>query len=320
VSYKIREDVFKTLTQASSDSIKARVLCDSINPNGVRLTTMEWVYPRFIHSELLTHRQFSKNSASSRAIPMTKMIERIEENPVFPLHWGKNEKGMQANEELSLEQKLEAAGEWIQARNYAIERARALNHIGIHKQLGNRLVEPWMWITIIISGTNWENLFALRCHPDAEPHFQNLAYKARDAYDKSTPSQMEWGDWHLPLVRGYEEIVKQEADDVYKIKSEPDLFFTSQGLAHISAGRCARVSYLTHEGKRNAEEDIALYQRLSTHKPMHASPLEHPAQAVNPLYWRSNTEGPIYDWGNYDPGWLQLRKCLKGECINERVK
>lgn len=301
MSYKIREDVFRTLTDHSESCIKARVICDSVNPDGVRLTTMEWTYPRFIHAEIMTHRQFSKNSASSRAIPMSKMIERIEENPVFPLHWGKNEKGMQASEELSIDQKLEAAGEWIQARNYAIERARALNHIGIHKQLGNRIVEPWMWITIIISGTSWENLFALRCHKDAEPHFQNLAYKVRSTYDNSTPRQWKWGDWHLPLVTGYD----------YEHLA-PD--FTLDQIAKISAGRCARVSYLTHEGKRDPEEDLKLCERLATHQPMHASPLEHPAQAKQPIYQGGR------DWGNYDPGWLQLRKFYKNECVRERQK
>lgn len=299
MSYKITQETFDYYTSQSESTIKARVLCDSVNPDGVRLTTMEWTYPRFIHAEIMTHRQFSKNSASSRAIPMAKMIQRIEENPVFPLHWGKNQKGMQAAEELTGEQKLEAAGEWLEARKYAIERARALDHIGIHKQLGNRIVEPWMWITIIISGTNWENLFALRCHPDAEPHFQNLAYKVRKEHDSTTPQQLKWGEWHLPLVYNYEESADPKCEE----------------WAKISAGRCARVSYLTHEGKRDYSEDLKLCERLATHKPMHASPLEHPAQAVECL---EDEEYYHKDWGNYDAGWLQLRKQYQNECVRTR--
>lgn len=304
MNYSISESDFQSYTRDSDSNITARVLCDSVNPDGVRLTTMEWRYPRFIHAEIMTHRQFSKNSASSRAIPMSKMIENIKTNPVFPLHWGKNQKGMQATEELSMDQKLRAAGLWLSARNYAVEHASAMESVGIHKQLGNRLVEPWMWITIIISGTNWENLFALRCHPDAEPHFQNLAYKARNTYDASTPQKLEWGQWHLPLVMSY------DWDGAW-----------DQRWASISAGRCARVSYLTHEGKRDPEEDIKLCERLAIHRPMHASPLEHPAQAVDPkIQWSDSGTGSAIarDWGNFTPGWLQLRKMYQDECVRTR--
>jgi hypothetical protein len=310
MSFKLTHDEFVHLTKQSEEAIKARVICDSINPDGVRLTTMEWTYPRFIHSEIMTHRQLSRNSASSRAIPIEAMLRRIETNPVFPLHWGKSQKGMQAEQELTFDEKLEAGGEWMEARKQAIVRLQALKHIGIHKQIGNRLVEPWMWITVIVSATNFENLFALRCHKDAEPHFQNLAYKVRDAYDASVPNQLEWGQWHLPLFGPH--------------CGDPDndwTFYTGDDRMNwpkISAGRCARVSYLTHEGKRDPEEDLKLCERLATHKPMHASPLEHPAQAVNPLAWQSKIEGPRQDWGNFTPGWLQLRKMYQNECVRER--
>lgn len=299
----INQAEFDELTAQSEATITARVLCDSLHPDGVtRLTTVELTYPRFIHAEFMTHRLFSRNSASSRAIPMAKMLDRIERNPVFPLHWGKNEKGMQANSELTPDQKLQAAGTWLAARDKAVAAARVLESFGIHKQIGNRVTEPWMWITVIASATQYENFFALRCHEAAEPHIQNLAYKLRTAFDASTPRQLDFGDWHLPLIG-------LEGDE--NIHSE----FSPLDVAKISAGRCARVSYLTHEGVRDPSEDIKLYERLTKQIPRHASPLEHPAKVVD---LRSTFGESIRGWGNYDPGFIQLRKMVQDECINQR--
>lgn len=309
----MNQEEFDRLTKQSEETIKAKVICDSVNPDGVRLTTLECTYPRFIHAEIMTHRQLSRNSASSRAIPLKKMIERVSSNPVFPLHWGKNQKGMQAEQELDEEQRLNAAWQWLGARDAAISKASQLETIGIHKQLGNRLLEPWMWITVIMTATNWENLFALRCHPAAEPHFQNLAYKMRTAYDDSYPTKIPWGGWHLPYFGN-----NGGDEDDYKIRK---VDYIQDAFAQISAGRCARVSYLTHDKKRDTAEDIRLFEQLSTHKPMHASPLEHPAQAVDPNKPNpaSSPRGFVKDWGNFDPGWLQLRKQIQGECVRQRA-
>jgi hypothetical protein len=285
---------FDELTEKSRATIAARVLLDSVAPNGARLTTFEWTYPRCIHAEIMTHRQLSKNSASSRAIPLAKMIERVNVNPFFPLHWGKNQRGMQADEELSSGQRLDASQAWLYARDAAVTHARELEGIGVHKQVGNRLLEPWMWITVIVSGTNFENLFALRCHPAAEPHFQALAYKARDAYDASVPRRLGWGEWHLPLF-GH----------------DGDLTVPTEDRPKVSAGRCARVSYLTHDGRRAPAEDVALFDRLCKDRPMHASPLEHAAVAH---------EDARLDYGNFARGWWQLRKQMYDECVRERVR
>jgi hypothetical protein len=289
------QELFDQLTAQSAATFSAKVLADSVNPWGTRLTTMEWTYPRLIHSEIMTHREFSKNSASSRAIPLEKMAKRIETNPFFWLHWGKGQKGMQAERELTQEEKLQAAAEWMIGRDVALERLLALKSIGVHKQIGNRITEPWMWITIIISHTNWENLFALRCHPEAEPHFQKIAYAARTAYDASQPKQLYEGEWHLPLfgVIGDDEIA---SDDRPK----------------VSAGRCGRVSYLTHMGVRDPDEDIRLYNDLATKRPMHATPLEHPAQVRSDAQTSKST-------GNFGPGWYQFRKMHKGEYVSKRA-
>ncbi len=289
------QELFDQLTAQSAATFSAKILADSVNPWGTRLTTMEWTYPRLIHSEIMTHREFSKNSASSRAIPLTKMADRIEKNPFFWLHWGKGQKGMQAVHELTQEDKLAAAARWMIARDVALEQLHALKDLGIHKQIGNRITEPWMWITIIISATNWENLFALRCHPEAEPHFQKLAYLARDAYDASDPKQLYAGDWHLPLF-GF------TGDDAILAEHRPK----------ISAGRCGRVSYLTHMGIRDPDEDIRLYNDLATKRPVHASPLEHPAEV------REDANTPKQT-GNFGLGWYQFRKMHKHEHVTKRA-
>lgn len=294
---------FDRLTKLSEETITAKVLCDSLHPDGqTRLTTVEMTYPRCIHAEFMTHREFSRNSASSRAIPMHKMIQRIKENPFFPLHWGKKQKGMQADEELSPEEKLLAASVWLNARNDAVAHAEQLERIGIHKQMGNRVTETWMWITVIASATNYENLFALRCHRMAEPHFQNLAYKLRTAYDASQPKELRFGEWHLPMIG---------------LPGDEDIFneFPIETIAKISAGRCARVSYLTHEGIRDPQEDIALFKKLSTETPKHASPLEHAAECLG----HDSAKADMLGWGNFKPGFLQLRKMIQGECIFKRM-
>ncbi len=295
----LSQEEFDRLTAQSEATLTAKVICDSVNPDGCRLTTMEWTYPRFIHAEIMTHRKLSRNSASSRAIPMAKMLERIQTNPVFPLHWGKAQKGMQAEEELSPGNKLAAGHEWMEAMRDAVDHATMLQDLGIHKQLGNRLTEPWMWITVVVSATNFENLFALRCHKDAEPHFQNLAYKVRAAYDASLPDAVGWGAWHLPYFG-----IHKDDDNI-----------PSEDRPKISAARCGRVSYLTQAGIRDPEEDLKLYARLAAGKPLHASPLEHPAAAISEGF---QPDGDIEDWGNFDPGWLQFRKCHDGECITAR--
>jgi len=324
----MNQELFDQLTEQSKNTIKAKVICDSINPDGCRLTTMEWTYPRFIHAEIMTHRKLSRNSASSRAIPLSKMIQRVTENPVFPIHWGKNQKGMQATEELNESQRIECAADWLHARDEMIYRAQHLENIGIHKQLGNRLLEPWMWITVIVSATNFENLFALRCHPAAEPHFQNLAYKVREAFDTSMPKPKQWGEWPLPLFDSSGETQKYHGRDI-PVQSWDDYTLDKEEWPKVSAGRCARVSYLTHDGKRDPAEDIRLYNQLAGSFPLHASPLEHPAQAVEPggLYvlpvdmlkdLQRTIAMPIRDWGNFDPGWLQFRKMHENENITQR--
>ncbi len=243
-------------------AFSARVLLDSRAPSGARLTTFEVRYPRFIHSELMTHRVFSRNAASSRAIPIKKMIAAVREEPALPVYWGRNQSGMSAREAVAPEIEERARAEWRLALEDALRHAERLaaHDIDLHKQLVNRLLEPFAWITVIITATEWANFFTQRCHPDAQPEIKHLAELMLAAYRSSTPAPVAMGRWHLPLVQDDE-------------RGLPD-----EQLCKLSVARCARVSYLTHDGKRDRERDLELYERLlGGGANGHWSPFEHVA-------------------------------------------
>ena len=288
----------------------AEILADSLAPSGHRLTTFEVTYPRCIHSKIMTHRLLSRNAASSRAIPVEKMIARVIDDPFIPIHWGKNQKGMQADQELTSEEKEKAFRTWLSARNEAVLHAGTLTAMGLHKQIVNRLLEPWMWITVIISATEWTNFFALRCHPDAEPHFQKIAWMMKSEYDASKPRTMKLGEAHLPLihVEDYDLVELLARDLILKDQSSfsPVILkiIASALLEQVSVGRCARVSYLTHDGKRDLAADIELHDRLKSSNPGHWSPFEHVAHALD-----DDTRS-----GNFI-GWKQYRKKFETEHV-----
>lgn len=224
----------------------------------------------------------SRNSASSRAIPVEKMIRMVQENPYVPWHWGKNQKGMVAEQEVSAEQAEQATEVWLAARDAAVFRARLLLEQGIHKQITNRLLEPFMWHTVIVTATEWDNFLNLRCHPAAHPDIRRIAELMRISLAESKPKTMLDGDWHLPYIT---------QDDEFDLET----------LRKISVGRCARVSYLTHDGKRDPQKDIELHDRLLTDG--HMSPFEHQAAPL---------EFP-YEWSGNFRGWLQYRKTIPFE-------
>ena len=258
----------------------ASVVLDSVNPVGVRLTTIEATYPRIIHSELMTHRVFSRNAASSRAVPAYKNLDRVREDPFDPVWWGKEQSGMSGREELTGHDLEYAKLLWASAREAAYQHARCLIKAGLHKSLVNRILEPFSWITVIISSTEWINFFNQRCHPDAQPEFEKVAQMMRKVYDASTP---EFRDWHTPYI-------------------QPDEEFDLSDRIKISIGRCARVSYLNHHGVRDPDDDLKLYQRLVSAAPKHWSPLEHVAQAM-----QTGSRS-----GNFT-GWKQWRKTFSEE-------
>lgn len=284
-------------------SYACKILADSVNPHDDRLTTFEVTFPRIVLAEFNTHRMLSRNSASSRAIPVEKQIKRVMEDPFIPVYWGKNQKGMQAEKELSASEKEDAVNQWLWARRDAVLQAQRLAEIGVHKQITNRLLEPFIWHTVIASGTDWQNFFNLRCHKDAQPEIRQIAVMMRDAYQAGKPRELKEGEWHLPLVdwNGPDgEFLEGPLPANPLTGQQDDAAWTL--AAKISAGRCARVSYLTHDGKRDPQADIDLCDRLVSSG--HMSPLEHPAQAMN--------NGLMY--GNFQ-GWLQYRKTILGEAV-----
>lgn len=270
--------------------ITAKILLDSINDENHRLTTWILRYNRFIHAEMLTHRLFSKNSASSRAIPTTKIVSDIVEDPALPVWWGKNQSGMQALAELEENPRLLCKESWLESRDLMISKADEMLQLGLHKQIANRVLEPWFHITVLLTATEFDNFFSLRAHKDAQPEFQELAYKMLDEYNSSIPKYVAPGQWHIPFGDKMVDGLSIEQ----KIK--------------VCVARAARVSYNNFEGEINYEKDYELYDRLVSSG--HASPTEHVAQAP--------TAGDTKDFvakhcGNFR-GWIQYRKLLKNEC------
>jgi thymidylate synthase ThyX len=272
-------------------SYTVQILADSVSPGGVRLTTMQVTYPRIIHAEFMTHRVFSRNSASSRAIPVGTMLRRVAEDPFLPVYWGKNQKGMQADRELDDHERTVATDRWLRARDLAVASVEQLLTLGVHKQIANRLLEPFLWHTVIVTATEWDNFYGLRCHRDAQPEIRVAAQLMRDAHDASTPVQILDSGWHLPLVPDLEALITAG--------------HLIEEIARISCARCARVSYLTHDGQRDPKADIDLADRLQTSG--HMSPFEHAA-----------TPGRAKFYGNFW-GWEQYRKRLHGEDVFGRT-
>jgi hypothetical protein len=257
--------------------INAKIIADSTCENGKRITTFELEYPRFIHSEFMTHRMISKNSASSRAIPVATMIQQVIDNPAMPVYWGKNQAGMSAKEELYGLELITAKNVWLTARNQAITHVLKLSELGLHKQIANRILEPWTHMKVIATATEWDNFFHLRRHKDAQPEIRALANEMYLEYTQSRQKMLYEGDWHLPYI------------------SERDLTtFTLGDCIKLSASLCAQVSY--RKADDSIEKAMMIYDRLVNSKPVHASPFEHQA---TPLANANEISGNLRGWGQY---------------------
>ena len=277
-------------------TIQAKIIEDSISSTGKRITTFQLLYPRFIHAELMTHRVFSRNASSSRAIPVTKMLAMVREDPAMPIHWGKNQPGMQANEQLALGNQYLAEVLWREAAQKAASVAERMMELGLHKQVTNRILEPFQHISVVLTATDFNNWFELRAHPDAQPEIQALAKAMQFEMACREPNELDWGDWHLPYV------TSDERNDQF-FKNNPEL------LRQISAARCCRVSYLKHDGTvASVSDDLALCEKLIGAKPLHASPFEH--QATPDEF--DEVHGYHYPelHGNFT-GWIQYRKQIE---------
>lgn len=268
-------------------TIEAKVIEDSISTDGKRITTLQVKFHRFILPEFNTHRVFSRNFSSSRAIPTAKLIEQVRTVPAMPVHWGKNQPGMQADVELEGQELESAKSKWKLAAEMAADVAEEMAALGMHKQATNRPLEPFMWVTGIVTSTEWDNFFELRAHPDAQPEIHELAIKMREAMQNSTPRVLKEDEWHLPYVSEAE-----RNDRFFKVPA--NVFM----LQKISAARCCRVSYLKHDGSLpNIDDDLALFQRLAGAVPQHLSPTEHQA---TPNYTASSSlEGNFRGWNQF---------------------
>lgn len=280
----------------------AKVIADSISPEGYRVTTMEVTMHRFVLAEFNTHRMFSRNSASSRAIPFKKQLERVTTNPAIPVVWAAEQKGMQGGDEIEHPDRAERA--WLDARDSAVRWAELLATTGVHKSIVNRLLEPFMWHTVIVTATEWDNFFRQRCSPLAQPEIRVAAELMREAYETSSPGEVHYGGWHSPYLE-HDDIVAIEDYVFGALQAEetnPEVEkLVTETMNKVSVARCARVSYLTHDGKRDPIEDLTLYDRLVSADPPHASPLEHVCTPSQKAFTLGNLIG-----------WEQLRHQVLG--------
>lgn len=296
-------------------SISATVIADSI-ANGVRLTTLELYYPRFIHAEFLTHRQFSRNASSSRAIPVKRMLEQVENNPAMPIHWGKNQPGMQAREECNealdlrdwddLRDEPTREEAWREAAHAAHRVSLEFSRVGYHKQIANRLTEPFQFIKVVVTAAEYDNFFALRLHEASQPEIHELARVMKGAMCQSEPEERSVGEHHLPYIKDGE---------WHKYDWNP---FTSTDAIKCSVARCARVSYNNHDGSNcDVESDIRLYDQLL--EAGHMSPFEHVASPMRMTQedgrtkWDNGTthcDGDGSLWSGNFRGFIQHRQTL----------
>ena len=301
------------------DLITARIIADSVSPEGIRMTTMEIEYSRFILAELNTHRMLSKNSASSRAIPVKAMHEHIRANTATPVYWGINQPGMKAKEELTGSDKSWAGYLWAKARDTAIGFSQDMADLNIHKQITNRITEPWMIMKTVISGTEWANFFWLRDHADAQPEIAVLAHKMHQAYNASVPQQLQPGEWHVPYVRTY----RDTRSGILHYLDSLDKYITAEEARVISASCCAQVSY--RKSDDSYEKALKIYQQLIESEPAHASPVEHQATPMyvfvdeySPETWQDGVthvsrNGDL--WSGNLRSWIQHRKLIAGEAV-----
>lgn len=292
--------------------ITATVIQDSI-ANGIRLTTFELDYPRFVHAELMTHRMFSRNAASSRAIPIAKMHEHIKTNMAMPVHWGKNQSGMQAKTELNGIRLSLAKVAWKTTAHVSILMSKLMDKIGLHKQIANRVTESAQMMKVIVTATEWDNWYYLRDHSDAQPEIHELASTMRCAHNASFPVYVPEDGWHVPYV-------ERELDSLghmyYLVNGK---YVTLEEAKMISASCCAQVSY------RKSDESLikakVIFDKLINSKPAHASPVEHqatPAAVGSDLYTESvwqpgvthvDRKGVLWS-GNFRE-WIQHRQLLE---------
>lgn len=279
---------------------EVKIIEDSRTQDGVtRITTYQLRYWRAIHAELMTHRVFSRNASSSRAIPVKKILAQVWNDPAGPTYWGSNRPGMQAGDELSGWRLWAAKKLWKLASRTACVFAWGMMKVGLHKQYANRVLEPFQYISVVVTSTEWRNFFELRDHEMAFPEFHDLASEMKYVMKNSLPKMLRTGQWHLPYV------LKEERQAL-----------ALPLLVKLSTARCCRTSYDRHDGTPAPhEEDVALHDKLVVAEPLHASPAEHQV-----LYDGSGItfDSRIDLQGNLrGKGIVQYRKLLENPAAND---
>jgi hypothetical protein len=302
-------------------SITAKIIADSISESTkIRLTTFELEYPRFIHAEFMTHRLFSRNAASSRAIPVERALTLIKEDTAMPSHWGKNQPGMSAKEECHtnvvvddgcMKMSYGRKQWWNLARDSAIYYAELLSKAGYHKQIVNRLTEPFSHIKVVMTATELANFFHLRRHPDAQPEIHELADQMFYAMEASIPYPMIPGQWHVPYFQ----------DGVWTPENTDT---TLEDALAISVSCCAQVSYRRLDD--SIEKARMMVERLKTAEVVHASPFEHQATPLETYNDFSSTlnigttsfsyeDGKLIQWSGNFKEWCQYRQLIPSHVI-----
>ena len=302
------------MTKGYKEFPSAEVVAHSKAPNGEELITMEIELHRFILPEFNTHRCFSRNFQSSRAVPVDKMIEQVRWKPAMPVHIGKNQRGMVAEKELLGKDKHNAENEWLLAAKNAANTAEVMNKQGVHKQVVNRVLEPFMKTKGIVTATRcgFESFFKLRSHKDAQPEIKALSDKMKEAIENSLPEELRFGEYHLPYVNWY----RIQHDDstfeqiLHKQDSNLDLYCTDEAIK-VSASCCAQVSYRVLDD--SLEKALKVYDMLNLPEkgiypedPPHFSPTEHVARVMDSHKHES------FMGGNFSTGtFWQYRKALE---------
>ena len=316
--------------------ISCEIVADSIDGRGNRITSAIFTFPRYILAELNTHRMLSKNSASSRAIPFKRMVQSVMDDPFIPIAWQKDHPGMQGTEYFTekdlmktpsgLKPAIEVlTNSWLTAREDAVGAAQSLNSLGLTKQLCNRVLEPFLWHRVLVTGTEWPNFFALRAHPDAEIHIAKLADEALKAFNESTPKLLKEGEWHIPFgdnMDGYD-LLFRHWTKVEHLKGESEMM--QELMVRVAIARCARVSYDNFDGTQDYEKDLELFDRLFARNPIHASPAEHVARCMYNNEYYSNYKGTLDDYAAFEDegfgwcrnfrGFIQYRTLLNNDTI-----
>ncbi|MDX1532764.1 MAG: hypothetical protein R3230_01000 [Nitrosopumilaceae archaeon] len=311
------------------------LVADSISEEGQRISTFVLTYWRAIHGELMTHRLFSRNAMSSRAVPIEKMIEHINNRPAMPVHWGKNQPGMQANEEhdadvtidlswlmnasdyetdepVNFSYTLPKKEAWHEAKRFAISAAKGFNDAGYHKQIVNRLTEPYQFMRTVVTATDFDNWYWLRDHSDAQPDIKLLASMMLELHNKSTPKTLDSTEWHTPFYKdGFWSSHYIDDDGV-----EFDRYNnTLETALKISSSCAAQASFRKADDSTEKAENV--YQRLVESSPVHASPFEHPAKPIDDSEDGDWEEGVTHMdrngnyWSGNFKGWVQYRQLIK---------